>query len=128
VDKANWWWRQKNSVDIDSFAATKWSAVVKQMVMARADREGRTSPCAPEHLVVEKKGVLTQNRSKPAQLKIDMHFLGTMSSLTDSLPSEDEEEDAATLNEFQQARSSLRRTMSMNRDWDVDGDDEVGGM
>ena len=48
---------------------------------------------------------------------------GTMSSLTDSLPSEDEEEAAAALNEFQQARSSLRQTMSMSRGWDdADGD------
>jgi hypothetical protein len=53
---------------------------------------------------------------------------GTMTSLTDSLPSsEDEQEAAATLNEFQEARNSLRRTVSMSRGWDV-GDDEVGGM
>ena len=55
--------------------------------------------------------------------------VGTMTSLTDSLPSsEDEQEAAATLNEFQQARNSLRQTMSMSRDWDVDGDGEVGAM
>eukprot|EP01044_Picomonas_judraskeda_P002764 COSAG03_NODE_209_length_10610_cov_3.098088_2_plen_77_part_00 len=48
--------------------------------------------------------------------------------LTDSLPSsEDEQEAAATLNEFQEARSSLRQTMSMSRGWDVD-DGEVGAM
>ena len=51
-----------------------------------------------------------------------------MSSLTDSLPSsEDEQEAAATLNEFQEARNSLRRTVSMSRGWDV-GDGEVGAM
>ena len=48
---------------------------------------------------------------------------GTMSSLTDSLPSEDETEAAATLHEFQEARNSLRRTVSMSRGWDdADGD------
>ena len=53
---------------------------------------------------------------------------GTMTSLTDSIPSsEDEQEAAATLNEFQEARSSLRQTMSMSRGWDVD-DGEVGAM
>ena len=37
---------------------------------------------------------------------------------TGSLPPEDEQEAAATLHEFQEARSSLRRTISTSRNWD----------
>ena len=53
---------------------------------------------------------------------------GTMTSLTDSLPldyANEEDEAAAALHEFHQARSELRRTVSQERQWDEEGEDSA---